>query len=276
MGPPQRPLDNKPTDMNEISDVLHGVGVDLREEEAALSRSSLQKLDTSFGSNSSAATLAGGPGYNVYSQNYPGDRNMFYGGGTLNQPAVPLQTLEEKADADKRKAIRRQAEIQQYHLNDPFLFGGSLQRRLTEQTHTMQVKYPSKGHLSLRQGDASVDLLVFGPDKNEVLVNLKGQGLLTSDAPIVEFLALISLATEERIRAVVEDAAALAKGRRVGSQGIVPSSLADLADGVGARTVEVPPVSADSPKSSALKRQDCLASSLGVMMLTLTQAPTPR
>lgn len=35
MGPPSRPND-KPTDMNELSDVLLGSGVDLREEEAAL------------------------------------------------------------------------------------------------------------------------------------------------------------------------------------------------------------------------------------------------
>lgn len=35
MGPPSRPSD-KPTDMNELSDVLLGSGVDLREEEAAL------------------------------------------------------------------------------------------------------------------------------------------------------------------------------------------------------------------------------------------------
>lgn len=35
MGPPSRPND-KPTDMNELTDVLLGSGVDLREEEAAL------------------------------------------------------------------------------------------------------------------------------------------------------------------------------------------------------------------------------------------------
>lgn len=39
MGPPSRPADkDKPTDMNELSDVLAGSGVDLREEEANLVR----------------------------------------------------------------------------------------------------------------------------------------------------------------------------------------------------------------------------------------------
>ena len=37
MGPPSRPND-KPTDMNDLVDVLSGSGVDLREEEAALTR----------------------------------------------------------------------------------------------------------------------------------------------------------------------------------------------------------------------------------------------
>ena len=37
MGPPSRPND-KPTDVADLSDVLAGSGVDLREEEAALMR----------------------------------------------------------------------------------------------------------------------------------------------------------------------------------------------------------------------------------------------
>lgn len=35
MGPPSRPSD-KPTDINDLGDVLAGSGVDLREEEAAM------------------------------------------------------------------------------------------------------------------------------------------------------------------------------------------------------------------------------------------------
>lgn len=42
MGPPSRPND-KPTDMNDLVDVLSGSGVDLREEEAALTRRYTQR-----------------------------------------------------------------------------------------------------------------------------------------------------------------------------------------------------------------------------------------
>lgn len=264
MGPPSRPAADKPTDINELGDVLAGSGVDLREEEAALlayGQPRHQRQDTGYGGSSFNSF---GPSYtrptdNFYSSNIPGDRNSFYGAGTFNQPAEPYRSAEEIAAANEKKALRRKAEIKSYHLNDPFLFGGSLSNRVLRQAQSMQVEVPRNGLFSnVSRQNVPHQLLVHGPDKNENLKVVKGESLLNTEGPYVEILSLLSLAAEERMRSLVEDAASLAKGRRMGSHGIVPVELADLATGEGATEtangLPTPGNSAVSPKSNPLKR----------------------
>lgn len=266
MGPPSRPAADKPTDINELGDVLAGSGVDLREEEAALlayGRPGQQRQDTGYGGSSFNAF---GPSYmppvdNFYSSNVPGDRSSFYGAGTFNQPATPYKSAEEIAAADRKNALRRQAEIKSYHLNDPFLLAQSLSNRLVRQAGIMQVRIPNSGLFNDISGqNAPHQLLIHGPDKNEVLKVVKGEPLLNTESPYAEILSLLSLATEERMRGFVEDAATLAKGRKIGSDGIVPRELADLASGEGATQtangLPTPGNSAISPTGNPLKRMN--------------------
>lgn len=272
MGPPSRPVD-KLTDVNDLSDVLAGSGVDLKEEEAALfnrfNTANSQQNGASF--TSDAATSFGSTGsngqqassFNPYNQfgtlsaNIPGGKTSFYGAGALNQPAIPLKTAEEQFEEEKKRAIQRKTERRQYHLNDPFLFGGVVQTRLAKHSHAEQITIPRDGLLTSNGHKEPVSLIVVGPDNNEVLTTVTGQDLIYSNSPLVEILSLISLATQERLRGVVEDAATLAKGRRVGSHGAVPSDFADLAVGEG--TIDTnflltPGNSAVSPMTNPLKR----------------------
>lgn len=273
MGPPSRPVD-KPTDMNELTDVLLGSGVDLKEEEAALvnryNNASQPQTISSFPSNpatffnssglqgSSAVPYTAAHNFNTLSQNAPGDRNTFYGAGTFNQPATHYQSAEDIAEEQRKKALRRKNEIRQHHLNEPFLMASTVIRHLNKHSQSMQVTVPQHGLYSNPHSQRVQEVVVSGPDKNEVMVALKNQDLLYLDSPLVELLTLLSLATEERMRTLVEDSATLAKGRRLGSHGVVPSDLVDLAIGSGtAESVTellTPGNSAVSPKSNPLKR----------------------
>ena len=270
MGPPSRPVD-KPTDLNELSDVLLGSGVDIREEEAALvnryHQSNANHITNNAGSsfNSSGSNGAGtgiysaGNSFNMLSQNPAGDRDNFYGGGSFSQPVVPYQSAEERAEEELRRDMRKKAERQQYHLNEPFLSGATVQRSLDKHSHRMQVNHPKTGLLTSNgQQTRPIEIAVAGPDKNEVITTLRGQDLLYENAPLVEFLTLISLATQDRMRAIVEDSAAIAKGRRTGSHGVVPLELADLAVGNGSvesiAALPTPGNSAISPGTNPLKR----------------------
>lgn len=276
MGPPLRPVDKleKPTDVNDLSDVLIGSGVDLKEEEAALlSRfndsahllngvSSLSDAGTLFSpSNSSIPKPNQFDPYkhiNTMSQNVPGDKASFYGAGTFNQPAVSEQKLEEEAEKQRRQAVRRISERKQYHLNDPFLSGGPCLQAMDKHTQTATITIPREGLLTAPTGGPPTRVVVAGPDNHEVLKMLHGQDLLYSDRPLTDILTLLSLAAQERLRTIVEDSATLAKGRRSTSHGVVPPDLADLATGQGiaepATALLTPIDSAVSPKANPLKR----------------------
>ena len=271
MLPPSRPIE-KPVDVNDLSDVLSGSGVDLKEEEAALfnrfdSATSqphanffTSEPNSSYGPNGATGYQPGTFNpynqFNTLSQNVPGDKSSFYGAGTFNQSAVPVKSLEQQAEEQRKRAIRRKAERQQYHLNDPFLYGALVRQRLVKQTHATHVSFPTDGLLT-SQGARPQQVAVTGPDHNEAIMMLNGQDLLYTASPMVELLTLVSLAAQERLRTIVEDTAAIAKGRRVGSHGVVPPELADLAVGnVLPEPVSLPTPgnSAVSPRTNPLKR----------------------
>ncbi|KAI4198910.1 MAG: hypothetical protein LQ350_004975 [Teloschistes chrysophthalmus] len=260
MGPPSRPVDNnRPTDLNELSDVLMGAGVDLREEEAALlSRQNQDNALNLYGPGGSvSATNPNYTPFNTYSRNVPGGADTFFGAGSFNQPVAPYKSAEEMAEAERKSGQRRKKETGQYHLNNPFLLLGKIQKKMTTKARNERVEVPRQG-LYQPQAHREVKTIVYGPDKHEKLVVLKDQDLLNHDTPLGDILALLSLAAEERMRGLIEDAAALAKGRRTTSHGIVPIELRNLAEMNGstetATGLPTPDNSAVSPKANPLKR----------------------
>ncbi|KAL8856507.1 MAG: hypothetical protein Q9178_006906 [Gyalolechia marmorata] len=267
MGPPSKPVDkDRPTDMNELSDVLMGSGVDLKEEEAALLNRHNQ--DNSFLINgahsfdsygSGAAVNPAHSNYNIYAQNVPGARDTFYGAGPFNQPAVSYQSAQDRAEAERKARVRKRAEMAQYHLNDPFLKGLRVQKIMLDKATRAHVKVRMEGLYHPQGQQEGQKLYVCGPDKHDRLVTLKGEDLLNHDAPLVDLISLVSLATEERLRTVIEDAAALAKERRSNSHGIVPPQFLDISAANGpavetANGLPTPGNSAVSPKANPLKR----------------------
>ena len=276
MGPPSRPIEkDKPTDMAELADVLAGSGVDLKAEEAALlNRSSRanQQQNGYFPSLNSANPFYTSE-YNgkaddsyfasrevdVLSRNIPGDRSSFYGAGTFNQPAVRDDNGDRRAEEARRKAVRLASERKQYHLNHPFLSTGVLNGKMGDLGNAAKsiiphhnLFYPSS------QVSHPIQLRVIGPAQNTYLTVEKGQAILYPDAPLADIFTLISLATQERLETLVEDSSALARGRRMGSHGVVPPDLADIAIGTGlAETVtarSTPGQSGVSPLTNPLKR----------------------
>ncbi len=275
MGPPSRPSGDKPTDMNELSDVLVGSGVDLKEEEAALlgrfnlpsqrqaAAPSLSDFGTTYNNPSRTGSTTAYNSFNLLPQGGPGDRSSPYGSVPFNQQAAPNQPAEDPAEAEQRRAIRSRAEKLQYHANDPFLLIGWVQQRLWQACKREGITRSNPGFVKSGIHAAQInEVAPPGMDLDGLLSTSRGQDLLSHDAPLVEFFTLISLAAKERLRGLIEEAAALAKGRRIGSHGIVPLELADLAAGIGdlvsPTTLPTPGNSAVSPKSNPLKRMNGL------------------
>jgi hypothetical protein len=124
-----------------------------------------------------------------------------------------------------------------------------------------QLKLPSEFQAEVRVQTA------MGP---QGAMTVTGGRFLPSDTALADQLALMSLATNLRIRALLENAVGLAKGRRAGSQGIVPLEWADVSVPISGSNGTVISdkatrqgwESAVSPHSNPLKRMSVLISCL--------------
>lgn len=254
MGPPaSKPDDGRGPDLNEIADVMHGVGVDLRAEEAALAMSARRTYP-----------YAGQPGHfdpqrNTMQANMPGGRDSFYGAGTFNQQPVTEQQLHEEATAKENKAKRMRNERLQFHNNEPFLWQSNVVNRINRAAQKCQTTIRTDGLYHPATSTKPNILQIVGPEGQERVATLTKEPLLTTNSPMVDVLALLSLAAREKVRIAIEDAMAMARSRKLTSSGIVPPEFQDIAVGQGkskeAMGEPVPLIGASSPGGNARKRK---------------------
>ncbi|KAH0538424.1 hypothetical protein FGG08_004972 [Glutinoglossum americanum] len=272
MGPPSKPIE-KATDTAELADVLASSGIDLKDEETFLTSSyntaNRQLNNVSFVANSvsfnSANSSQSTPGTLSASNSF--NNNTSFGSigesvlaitSALSGPPAPYNSAEEILKQEQKKANRRQIESKAFHLNDPFLSGGPLKNRVARRTYENGSRLPPEDAHHQPQRHASTT--ITGLDGSKV-VAYTGT-MVSADSTLSDILALLSLAAGERIRGLVEDAAALAKGRQTGSHGLVPPEWSDIAIGLGAEAA-IPTSAANvrggwesavSPRTNPLKR----------------------
>lgn len=278
MGPPQRPADKqdkpekeKATDINDLSDVIGASGIDLREEENYLAQTyQNQHQNNSFNTSfsQSPATLSPNNSFNALSSGSFGSYPAFQGAGPVNQPPVSQKTVEEELFEKHKAAARALAEKGQQELNDPFCRGNTIRHKIGRHTYEQGVKFNVDGlydRINKDQPQGVNGTQAAGPDGTGV-VKAQAAALLDSNAPLTEILTLLSLATKERLRGILEDAHALSRARQLSSHGVVPPDFADIATGNGApksvtavptsvtKTAWDQPESAVSPTSVPAKR----------------------
>lgn len=247
MGPPSRPVD-KATDAAELTDVLASSGIDVKEEEAYLTNAystttqpgaAPQAARTSAtvpptytpgtgvgGAQSSVTgTTEGYPASQPYGtdtryayQSQPGTPAPQQSGDAAQQPPTAEALADEKRREDTLAARRSQ-----YHLHNPFLQAQLIKDKIESRASELGVSWPSQGVYSATSTSGGSTrpppIEVVGPDGSSVVKT--GGTYMQYDAPLVDILSLVSLACEERIRGVVEQASALARNRRANSHGIV-------------------------------------------------------
>ncbi|KAI9820064.1 MAG: hypothetical protein M1826_001054 [Phylliscum demangeonii] len=248
MGPPSRPAVEKATDTAELTDVIAQSGIDIRDEEKYLTAYFSQDHNSQApGPNGapsySSALPAGsdlgrGSGFHPATQAFDltrysqGNQDGFHPPGAwFSQPYQPRQTEEQIVQEERRAALRRREQIRSLHLNDPFLNGNSVCIRLGKRAHQLGMRLPVDGVMEplprLHPTSRIQTTSLTGTDG--VTITAATGYFVQRDAPIAEMLALLSLACGHRARGVLEDAAVLARNRRVGSQGQVPMEWVDLA-----------------------------------------------
>lgn len=241
MGPPPRPsAAEKPvkeekeriTDIDDISDAIFGSGVDLREEENYLSNT----LHNVHGHRSYGATLADGKTKGYGALSHADLANL--GKGALSTSTSTQDALSAEVERKHRAAATTYAKRREQHLRHPFLSGNTVRHRMRkialDQGVTLDVKGlyedpPQPRPTSPAQPIVTGGMTMTGKDTNGVAaVQTKPQVYLDETSRYADMLSLLSIAANEQIRTLLDDAYTLVRGRRHGSHAIVPPDLKAL------------------------------------------------
>ncbi|KAG6176086.1 hypothetical protein E4U27_005522 [Claviceps purpurea] len=232
MGPPQRPAERPTKDYEyDVTDSLAGTGIDLRAEEQYMSELYSNAMDAS----SEART--------GFAQHAAGSKASFYGAGLANQPAESSPEQDQKkfalkaaekawSEASMRLAVQRTQEI-----NDPFLMVAILHRRaekIAKEHHIslnldMKNNAQSMGKMRLPEQFPTPAVTVkVQPGPDSTMVETTGS-YIPQDSFLVDQLALMSIATKQRLREMLGDADVVAANRQKTSHGEVPEDWAAAA-----------------------------------------------
>lgn len=264
MGPPPRPNAEKPEkeekekihDISDVTDVFHGSGIDLREEENYMSNTfrnahASAAYNASFGSSTTAASA--NSSFNQLNSGSFGSQTAFSGSGPISQPALSQEDLSKEVDRKHAAAARELAISRQQHLKDSFLVSNRIRHRMHQIAYEQGVALNVEGlfdkidqpaasgqTISNANGQAAA---AIKDNHSRILQEKPKDGYLQESAPLADILTLVSVAANDRLRTMLDDAYRLARGRRYGSHGVVPADLVDIAVGDNPK-----PITTDSPK----------------------------
>ena len=264
MGPPQRPAErpaerqtrDQGVDVNSLTDVMFGTGVNLKDEEAAMQASYRESQSQSFGSYNTQSTTTLTPNNSFgASQSF-----SFPSSGLASEPTLSQQAVDDEITAKHKAAARAYAERKQAPLYDPFLQMNSLRIRLQDKAYENGVKTDLNGvYYKTEQRSDPTGVAGVGPDGVGVIAaSQASSSWVESNAQFTDLLAILSLAANERVRSITEDAYALARGRQASSHGVVDPAWVSIATGEGnAETASAAPLSIsrtawDKPPDSAV------------------------
>jgi hypothetical protein len=245
MGPPEKPKAERQLGVEQLNDMVAIAGVDLKEEENYLSGAYLHPQRTqssgtavnSFGSVASWSSTSPEATFANWSQS-PTAHQMSQTGrpvGPLSQPPITPASMEELLKSKHKAAARRQAEKQQVHLRDPFLLANIVRQKMQRKTLDSQVRFRDDSVRTLEGGDSN-NLQVAGRRwdlQNGGTLIAANTTIVSADSSLPNILSLLSLATQQRTRDLLEDAYALSRSRSYGSGGRVPREWLDIAKGNG-------------------------------------------
>ncbi|KAM5475352.1 hypothetical protein MauCBS54593_001040 [Microsporum audouinii] len=252
MGPPSRPVE-KATDTAELTDVLASSGIDVKEEEAfltsgygkptnqaqtaqqaqphAISHPSQpprpqSSFSNSFNSLPTAGTVTPA---NSFSEQTPKQPVLQPAAYSQQAPTVvpPAKSPEELAQDEKLRQDTAASRREQYHLQAAFLHTAVMEKKLEKRALEHGVRMPMSGVFRPLPGRPTGPVEVTGPDGSSVV--RRDQTILNPESALGDIISLLSLASEERLRSVIDHSVTLSRNRRVNSHGAVSLEWADLA-----------------------------------------------
>jgi len=252
MPPPPRPNKDdreEKVGFEDLGDSLFGSGINLKDEENYMytmynnrqNESFTTNQNTSFGSST---TMSGNNSFNLLTQGTSfGSQDAF--AGTMNRP-MSQEDIEVEHRRKREAAAKALSEKRQHHLNNQFLLGNNVRKRVDRLamdqgvTVNMQGVFVRQQNTNImmngdgREGVAAVEDVVNGVKQDD-----RPESVVNQNTPFEHLASLISLAAGERLRGLLGEAYTLARARRYGDHGrVVPLDFADIATGEGKSTEE--------------------------------------
>lgn len=213
--------------MDDVTDVMHGSGINLKDEENYLHTLYINQhtAKDSFGTQGSfgSSSMGGGNSFSTLQTSFDGQNGAF--AGTMGQ-ASSQDDVEKEAKRKREVAAREKAERDQHHLNNPFLLGNVLRLRMDKIARENGVRLDVHGLYLLQQPNEPTKVMTNGTNSQGIV---RAGSKIDQSVPFADILSLVSLAAGERTRGLLDEAHALARARRYGDHNRVPPDLSDLA-----------------------------------------------
>lgn len=266
MPPPPKPNKEEREEkvgLDDINDSLFGSGINLKDEENYFhsiwnNRSAQESFATNKSTSFGSSTISPERSFNLLTQGSSfGEHANGAFAGTLGQ-SLTQEDIENEQKRKREQAARARAEREQHHLKNPFLLGNCLRKKLHQRAYESGVKLDVQGVYE-RAEPPRPQVMVNGAGNTGVAaVKDAAPSKVDVGVPFEQILSLLSLASGERLRVLVDDAYGLARARRYGDHGrVVPPEFADIARGEskqGSEKVEIQNISG-SPWEQSLENE---------------------
>lgn len=266
MGPPMKPPE-KPAAEEDQTDVLTGTGINLREEEA------YSQNQFAYSQNSASQAPFSSQNYTPYTT---GSEGAFYGSGPASQVADDTlnksqEEIERQVQEDAwHRAAHLLAQSRQEELADPFSQPKYMMSKMDRIARKAGIRINTSGGSMgrLRVPGVDYDALIgitTAPTRDKQALTVTDGTILPVDGLVVDQIILLSLAAKLRTRGLLEDVVKVAKGRQMGSSGIVPTEWADIAVPVTGADGTIASVDPEAPRpgwESAISPHTSTATSL--------------
>lgn len=249
-------------DIHELNDLVASSGVNLKDEEDFLN-ASYRGVRSNARAAGSAVTPQGQTSFDLLSQNNFG--NLGAVRSSFQQPE-PTMTEEEELYKKHKEAARILSEANQHPLQNPFFWGASLRKRMQTIASENTLQIPITGLWDrIADKPESMSGTSMRDSNGYGIQTTRAPSMLTHGSPLDPMLSILSLAGNERIRSLLEDAYGLARGRQAGSDGVVPPDWSDVATGDKAEQTLITPKSVsgtawDAVDTSATESENPTAS----------------
>jgi hypothetical protein len=222
---------DKATDIKELGDLVNMAGINLKDEEAAFFASSYRQHPSTNEYFPHLSKRQPGQAFEMWSRSPTISHLAEIGlkSGVLSNTVTPAQW---EHDLERFVAAVSEASEKSKHMSSPFLLGQVVRQIMSKRQAEENVRLRTEvGEITVNGNTNVTGTYGRLPDGSAVVATRTVA--IPQKSELANLMSLISLAAQERIRSLLEDAYSSSRARVYGDHGTVPPEWSDIATGNG-------------------------------------------